>query len=98
MLRMDTTRGSAPADIEKLRRFYKAHRAEIVVRMREPTSPAENVAALLVSLVEGKRSLRREAERAVREATRAREGQAALLQAMQTYSVMPKSKPAAHDA
>jgi hypothetical protein len=92
MLRLDTTRGSAPVDLEKLRSFYKANRAEIVVRMREPTSPAENVAALLVSLVEGKRSLRREAARAVEEATRAREGQAALRQAMQTYSRLPTSQ------
>jgi hypothetical protein len=93
MLSIETTNGSAALDTEAVRRFYKSHRHAIIRRMRQPTAPAKNVAAVVVSVVAKRRRLRLEALRALDYADRAREGQEALSRVMRAYGTPQRPSP-----
>jgi hypothetical protein len=70
---------------DRVREFYREHADEIVARMRNPTTPSNNVAAGIVAQCEPNPRLRAEAERAVDAARLAREARRALDSAIASY-------------
>jgi len=72
-------------EVERARRFYRVHRDEIIGRMRRPTTPSHNTAAVFVALFETDRHLRSEALQAVDAARRAREARQILDMTVQAY-------------
>ena len=70
---------------ERVREFYKANTAEVIARMRNPTTPTNNIAAGIVLQCEKNPRLRHEAERALAVARQAGEARNALDDAISFY-------------
>jgi hypothetical protein len=66
--------------------FYCSNRKAVIARMRNPSSPMTNIAALVVAQCETARGLRREAFRAIAAVRRAREARQALDIAIHVYA------------
>ncbi|HET9729087.1 MAG TPA: hypothetical protein VFR41_06675 [Acidimicrobiia bacterium] len=65
--------------------FYRANKKNVIARMRRPSRPTKNTAALIVAQCERDPDLRAEATRALEAARRAREASGALDFTMRTY-------------
>jgi hypothetical protein len=72
-------------DLGQARAFYRAHADETVARMRRPTSPANNVAAVIVLHCETDARLRAEAAAAVEATHRAAAARLALITSIAAY-------------
>jgi len=79
-------------DLTEARAFYKEHAAEIVARMRKPSSSTHNPAAAIVAQCESDPRLRAEALCAVDEARRASDALAVLTRTLDVYA--PMHRPA----
>jgi hypothetical protein len=88
-----TETASAPDDdshlaLDQAHRFYREHTAEIVARMRKPSTPTKNLAAVIVAQCETDPRLRAEALCAVDDARRARDALSVLNRTMDAYAPM----------
>jgi hypothetical protein len=79
-------------DAKQARAFFRKNVRDIVERMRKPTDPANNVAALMVAEFAVDPRLRAEARRAIEAARTAREARIALDRALDGYA-SPTSHP-----
>ena len=81
-----------PSDLDAThaRAFFRKNARDIVERMRKPTDPANNVAALMVAEFAIDPRLRAEARRAIEAARTAREARIALDRALDGYA-LPRS-------
>ena len=69
---------SARAVPERVRAFYREHTAEVIARMRKPTTPTNNIAAGIVLQCETDPDLRAEAQQALEVARRLGEARSPL--------------------
>ena len=76
---------NAPAVPERVRAFYREHTAEVIARMRKPTTPTNNIAASIVLQCETDPDLRAEAQQALEVARRLGEARSPLDIAMSYY-------------
>jgi hypothetical protein len=77
-----------------MRAFYREHEDEILVRMRNPTSPTQNTAAELVAKCAKSPKLRQEAALALDTAARAAQARAVLDQTLAAYDLIaPRAEP-----
>jgi hypothetical protein len=75
----------APRLVDQARRFYAEHRAEVVERMRHPSTPAYNPAATVVLICETDLDLRREAHTAQQAARGAHRRSASVIDTLHHY-------------
>ena len=73
-----TDETAATAVSERVLEFYREHTDEVIARMRQPSTPTNNIAAGIVLQCETNPRLRAEAERALEVAQRAGEARSAL--------------------
>jgi hypothetical protein len=76
---------AAAAQVERVREFYRSNTQEVIARMRNPTTPANNIAAGIVLQCESNPRLRAEAEKALEVAREAGEARSALDSAIGFY-------------
>jgi hypothetical protein len=74
----DKSEAAATARAERAREFYRENTQEVIARMRNPTTPANNIAAGIVLQCETNPRLRAEAEKALEVAREAGEARSAL--------------------
>ena len=74
--------------LDQAHAFYRANAEEIVARMRKPSTPTKNLAAVIVAQCETDPRLRAEALCAVDDARRARDALFALNRTMDAYAPM----------
>jgi len=81
----------APSDEASFRdpaiayRFYQERTQEVIARMRRPTNPSKNTAAILVAAFETDRRLRNEALHAINSARRSSEARQTLDRTLAIY-------------
>ena len=73
-------------DTKQARAFFRRNVRDVVERMRRPTDPTNNVAALMVAEFAIDPRLRAEARRAIEAARTAREARTALEHALEGYA------------
>jgi hypothetical protein len=71
--------------VEQARTFFQHNATEVIDRMRHPSNPARNPAAVIVAKYAVDPQLRAEAARAVDDARAVREGRSALDKALESY-------------
>ena len=80
-------------DAKHARAFFRENVRDIVERMRRPTDPTNNVAALLVAEFAIDPRLRAEARRAIEAARTAAEARTALRRALDSYAPRGSAGP-----
>jgi hypothetical protein len=74
----EKTEAATTAQAERVRQFYREHTQEVIARMRNPTTPTNNIAAGIVLQCESNPRLRAEAQKALEVAREAGEARSAL--------------------
>ena len=77
--------GEGESKAARTRAFYRDHADEVIERMRNPSTPTNNIAAEIVLECESNSRLRAEAERVIEVARTAREARSALDLALASY-------------
>jgi hypothetical protein len=84
---------SANLDAKQARAFFRKNVRDVVERMRRPTDPTNNVAALMVAEFAIDPRLRAEARRAIEAARTAAEARIALSRALDSYAPRGSAGP-----
>jgi hypothetical protein len=87
----DSSEAAAAAQAERVRDFYRQNTQEVIARMRNPTTPTNNIAAGIVLQCESNARLRAEAEKALQVAREAGEARSALDSAIGFYDTRARS-------
>jgi hypothetical protein len=74
----ESAEAAEAARVERVREFYRTNTQEVIARMRNPTTPTNNIAAGIVLECESNPRLRAEAEKALEVARQAGEARSAL--------------------